>query len=317
MRTILVSSLILFAAWFGGCGGGCKAADTREDVARVVASGFEKEPSRIFRSGCDPDRVLCLLAYLGYNAKTYSHSRDHSSDGTSLRCWNRDRTSAVVITKGQKPRVINTPPWAQLDDRNEAVAWGDLKGEHMWTFQSGKVLFVPNLCLGGGGPLFLFGGPYYDNAAGKMREAPIAVASLEEPEKTLVASKLTGPRPELFAANDAIYIVVRAGTADTGGSLAFEEYARQGQTLAFKRQFEVRSPDNLSSFITADDFDPLSHSFLISAVRTMPLTLLGEPAYLYDATTGKLRKLGSGLGYTAFLDRHIFDEAIGVDAKRQ
>ena len=88
-----------------GAGCACEPRGVSQDTATIrvsMLSGFEDSSSRLYVS---KGRLYTLMSYLGYDAGKYSRGCDHTSDGTSLRLWNYDRTSAVVITKGQQAHL--------------------------------------------------------------------------------------------------------------------------------------------------------------------------------------------------------------------
>jgi hypothetical protein len=287
-----------------------KPEDKMAKLASSIAGGFEKLPSRLF---VDKGRLGRLLANLGYAEEYYSYYCDQSSDGTSLRLWNSDRTGAILVSKGQPARIISTPAGAFLDDNNDVAAWYGKNGEnHEITFKNGKVLFAPRFCLDRSGKYFCYGGTYYDYAIKSRKEIPIQISSIAKPEKLLATSKIQkGLLEGIYVMEHTVYIMVRTWPeGEMRNDLVCEEYARNGHALVFKRKFQLRSPVRFAAVnFVPRDFDPESCSFLLSVSREMPVSLgLGlKTWYIYKVKTARFRKVGDFEGYAGFLDRHLFD----------
>ena len=276
------------------------------EIARSVASAFEPQPSRVFLA---KGALGNLLTHLDYDAQKYSYHCDHAADGASLRCWNSDRTSAVVIHKGSQARVLATPQGAFLDDHDNLIAWRDWYGrrecDNTVSFQGGIVLFAPELCVDSGGRYLCYGGDYYDYTTHAKQTTPIKLAFVGDPLKPVAISKLQGLLAGVFADGNRIYIV-----AQDSGHLLCEEYERDGPAVAKKREFEIRPPAKLAvAWVVPADYDPITGSFLVQVGRDLPL--LGGPIwYVYDIKTDKFREIGIFEGYAGFLDREIFDRAL-------
>jgi len=274
---------VMFVLVIGGCA--CAPSDTAQSAATIkaeVLSGFGYQPSRLFVSN---GRLHKLASALGYDSNEYSYYCDHSSDGTSVRLWNYDRTSAVIINKGQQARVISTPPRAFLDDRNDVVAWyGESAEDNKVTFNNGGVLFAPNFSLDSSGRFFCYGGRYYDYAAKTKREMPICIAAVSQTEKPLAMSRIRdGLLEGIYVTKHAVYIMARTWRkGEVRNDLVCEEYTRGQDSLVFRRQFELRSPAKVAAVnFVPEDFDSESCSFLLSVSRDlrfgtfMKLRLLG------------------------------------------
>ena len=278
-----------------------------EELVEWISRGFEKPPSRLFISD---GRLAQLVAYLGYDPVKYSIDCDRSTDGTSVRCWNRGRTSAVLIAMAQPARVLSTPAGAFLDDHNDVVAWyGENAGDHKITFRGGKAIFAPNFQLDSTGSYFCYGGIYFDYEANASRTAPVQLASVEDPGRPIVTCQLHGTPAGLYVTASVVLVVSRSRTGQMPNVLVCEEYARDNSGLVFRRQFELRSPAKLGCVnFVPEDFDPLSLSLLVKVSRDMPLG--SNIWYVYGVKTGWFRKVGVFEGYAGFIDRHIFDESL-------
>ena len=281
-----------------------------------IMQGFEEPPSRLF---IDSGRIAALLAALQYDPGTYSYGRDHSTDGASLRCWNRDRTHAVLFATGQPPQVLSIPPRAYLDDQNGFVAAYSGERGRTITFRSGEEISVPCFRPDPSGTFFCYGGRHYDYEAEVPRIEPVKVAQVDNPDAPVVTTGLRGSSPCVYATADAVFVVAeRWPTSDTGGNdLMCEEYAREDTGLVFKRRFAIRYPVRAAFRFVLVDFDPVSSLFLVEACR---YKALGRVRYVYGVETGQLQKVGVFEGYAGFLDRHVFErsfEEIPVEASQQ
>ena len=275
----------------------------RNEMVKYFSSGFKLSPSNLF---IDNGRIVKLLTCSGYDANKYSYYCDHSSDGTLLRCWNYDRTSAVVIQHKQKPMIVTTPERAFLDDHNNVVAYvaADLTYSSKVTCANGTEIIAPNFILSAEGRVFCYGGNFYDHKTGTIKTFPIKLAFVESPSNPVATSELKGLLAGVFVAGNNIYVVTR----DSEHCLC-EEYERDGFSVVRKRRFEIVPPSAIISWVIPADFDPVSRSFLIKVGRDLPL--LGGPVwYVYDIKTGKFREVGVFDGYAAFLDRCIFDRML-------
>jgi len=304
--------LVLLSA-LGGVG--CSSARGREgaperDLARSVLSGFEPAPSRLFVA---ESRLGMLLDRLGYDANLYAYDCDHPSDGTALRCWNRDRTQAVLIRKGQPPRLVTTPPGAFLDDQDHVVAWrsgfGRTECDAKVSLRGGRTIFAPNFRMDADGHYFVYGGDYYDYQANARRTCPIRWARVDRPEGDPVTTGLTGSAAGVFAAGKTLYIVAR-----DDDRLRCEAYEQDGPTVSRIRSFDLHPPATWAvAWVVPADFDAASRTFLIKVGRDLPP--LGGPLwYLYDLSGNRFRKVGVFEGYAGFLDRHLFDRSLEESA---
>jgi len=323
-KSFLAILLILLPA--GGCC--CSPQNGQKsthgsDIAKSVFSGFEPSPSRLYVA---KDRLYKLISRLGYDADKYSYSCDHSSDGTSLRCWNQHRSKAIVFVKGKTPMIVETPQWSYLDDDNKPVAWyREDASDYRITFRNGKELTAPDFHMDASGRFFCYGGRYYDYAAKVQRDIPIYIAAIDEPEKPLVTSQILGGLLEgIYVSKNAVYIMARVWPKEKMcNDLVCEEYTIKGCDLVFERQFNLRCPAGATTVnFVPEDFDSTSCSFLLSASREVPIALILGPKtwYVYEVETGQFREVGVFEGYAGFLDRNLFDrtlEGLAGEASRR
>ena len=312
LRPYVCFSLVLLAIMVAeGCGRGpcvSPSGAVGDDLRAVVLSGFEEPPSRLFVSR---GRLCKLIEALGYSARRYTRRVVHSSDGTSIWCMDAGGDT-ILISKDQEPKIVKKHPYAELNDRGDATVWGTDGNDPIYIFRDGTRMLAPGLSVDGKGRFFGYGGQYYDYAQKVLRVIPIRIALLDAPEKPLAVSEMKGVFGGLFATDDRIYIFVRHRDY-----IVCEEWAVEGPTLRKERRFDIRPPAWFAvGFVAVRDFDPESGELLLKVGRDLPL--LGGPIwYVYEMKTGKFRKIGVFEGYVGFLDRQVFDAALGTLREEQ
>jgi hypothetical protein len=224
-----------------------------------------------------------------------------------VRFWNIDRSEAIVIRVGEEPRAITTQPWTDLDDWDQPVTWSN--GDSNVSFRSGPTLRLPWFTCSPDGNYFC----YYDTSdLENDGHINIQIAAVDEPDRTLVTSKLNGKLECLYVSGDTLLLIVRVDAGAVLNELVCEKYLRKDGHLAFAERLRLQCPDTLGVNFVPRDFDPETQELLLSVDRDMPVG--GTRWFVYDCKKNEYRTLGRLEGFVGFLDRNVFDRAIEIAA---
>lgn len=296
-------AFVVFAMILIGC--------TNESMSRgrnlpaYVQSGFVKSYPGLF---IDKDRTYLLSEALGYKGEAFLFDVDRSSDGTILRCWNINRSEAIVFSTQDYAKVIRTKPSTFLNDANQVVA---VYGPQGVEFADGNKLesAEPSARARGfrvdhSGSYFAAGGSYfvdgdYESFRERIREEPITIRRISRPLVALATSKLHGVLEKLFVTKDRLFLVVSSGD----DSASCEEYSFVGEALRLERTFVISHVSR--GILSVQDMDDNGRVMLLKVHRD----LIGPKWFLYDVHSGKTTAVAWGEGYCGFLDPHVFSKA--------
>lgn len=303
------SAAALTAALAVGLCGCALRVPSGGDFPDFIRSGFDSRHKRLYlsRTRWNPyDKLDELLEHLGYDPQEFGGAIDHASDGRSLRLWDAHRTRAILIGKGRRPRLVQAPAGAALNDDNEVI---DFVPPERIALPDGRSIQPPGYCIDATQTYFCAGGAYFEYDRPGTGRTPLVVCAVAEPAKARAVSALTGARDSIYATEQRVYLVTReSGASDNGeGRVGCEIYRRRPADLQLQRRFEIRSPARFTSFVYVEDFNPVGGQFLLRVERKARLPSL---RYVYDIATGQCDRVGHVRGYAGFLDPGIFDAAL-------
>ncbi len=301
----MVILLLLIPGCVGsGCVGG--NSDNKERVRQEVSRAFSNEVCPyLFMSQSSGGLGVILRGSL---PKGFLQGVEHTSDGRTLRIWNRQRTQYYILDMGEEPRIISTPPGAFLNHDNEVILTCTHLGKAEVTFPDGSQIDFTSFIVDADGQYLCVGGVYWDDDAEVRREAPVTIRAVGAPETVLTTSRMRGIVEKAVCFPDKLYVFVREYPGGNGAGWAnYESYDRQAGGLVLTDSGRITTPLSRSDFVLVEDVCPQQRHFLLFANRHAPLS---SHCYLLDVKSKDRDDLGATgtQYYTGFLDREVFRE---------
>ena len=145
--------------------------------------------ARLFQNrkgATEPGRLEALLTAVDLDPKEFDGNCETAACGRQLRIWNEDRSKAVIISKGQKPRVVRVPPHSYINDAGQAVATLAPPSEaKRIVLSDGTKIVDASFCVDPDGLFFSLGGPYYDYISQTRKIAPRTLRCVSTPENII------------------------------------------------------------------------------------------------------------------------------------
>jgi len=313
---------MLFGANFFGCSTATTCArkfENKEKLLEYLKSGFDKTNPRLFWDRLpheDCSRMSLLLGYLGFDWFKWDRF-EVSSDGNQIRFWGWDYPNQVLTIGKCKPPKFDAMPkfsFSKLDDLGNLVVWkNETDSRYVWTFaKGGQIWFDAWPSFDNAGKYFCSGGRYYNYEEDKVKELPLYIYSVSEPDKPLVKSSLIYCPDRIFTTKDKVYLIGNASN-HLHSDIHCEVYRRMGDELVFECSLKILCPHKIGARrFSIEDFDTKKKQVLLSLEREKFFPAL---QYLYDIVTDKLillnkHNIGFSYPYARFLDTDIFDKIL-------